>query len=130
MTRDALPTVARSGPSLPQLRAFDPESFSAIETSRDGRSVEIRALRPSDRAGLLAAIDRSSTESLYRRFFVAKRQFSEKEAAFFMNVDFVNQAALVAIVQERGMPELVGGGRYVVIRPNTAELAFFVVDEF
>ena len=31
--------------------------YSAIETLRDGRAAEIRALRPEDRAGLLAAAD-------------------------------------------------------------------------
>jgi len=130
MTRDALPATPRSHHASSGLRVFEPESFSAVETLRDGRSVEIRALRAADRTGLLAAISRGSPQSLYRRFFAAKRQFSESETAFFMNVDFVSQAALVAIVEEQGLPALVGGARYVLIEPHTAELAFFVVDEF
>lgn len=42
-------------------------AYSAFETLRDGRRVEIRALRPDDRAGLIAAVGRSSGQSLYRR---------------------------------------------------------------
>jgi hypothetical protein len=42
--------------------------YSAVVVLRDERSVEIRALVPDDRAAFLAAIDRSSTQSLYRRF--------------------------------------------------------------
>ena len=104
--------------------------YSAIETLRDGRRIEIRALRPDDQAGLLAAVERSSSQSLHRRFFGAKRFFSDKEIAFFVNVDFVNHVALVAALSEAGRTTIVGGGRYVLVRPGTAEVAFVVVDEF
>ena len=46
---------------------IDPANYSATETLRDGRSVEIRALRSQDREGMHAAIARSSSGSLYRR---------------------------------------------------------------
>ncbi len=42
-------------------------SYSATETLRGGRTVEIRAQRPHDREGMQAAIARSSSGSLYRR---------------------------------------------------------------
>lgn len=100
------------------------------ESLRDGRQVEIRALRPDDRIELLAAIGRVSTESLYRRFFAVKRNFSEKEVDFFLNVDFEKHVALVVVLEESGRPTIVGGGRYVVVRPGTAELAFAVVDQY
>jgi hypothetical protein len=38
--------------------------YSAIGALRDGRQVEIRALRPDDRADLLAAVVRTSGQSL------------------------------------------------------------------
>jgi RimJ/RimL family protein N-acetyltransferase len=105
-------------------------TYSVIERLRGGRPVEIRALRPADRAELLAAVDRSSPQSLYRRFFSPKRVFTEQEVAYFLNVDFVNHVALVAVVDEGCRPLIVGGGRYVVIRPGRAELAFAVVDQY
>ncbi|WP_454622407.1 N-acetyltransferase family protein [Bradyrhizobium cenepequi] len=77
---------------------------------------------------MLAAVGRTSTESLQRRFFVVKRGFSEKERAFFMDIDFKNHVALVALAQEAGRPVIVGGGRYVVFEPGRAEMAFVVVD--
>ena len=103
--------------------------YSAVETLRDGRRVEIGALRPDDRADLLAAVGRVGARSLFRRFFAAKRGFTEQEIAFFVNVDFVDHVALVAAVEEDGRPVIVGGARYVVARPGTAEVAFAVVDE-
>src|SRR3954467_92692 len=103
--------------------------YSVIETLRNGRRVEIRALRPDDRAGLVAAVGRASAQSLFRRFFAAKRGFTEQEIAFFVNIDFTNHVALVAVVEEDGRPVIVGCGRSLVGQPGTAEVAFAVVDE-
>jgi len=61
--------------------------YCAIEHLRDGRAIEMRALRPDDLEEMLAAIGRTSPQSLRRRFFVPKRGFSETELAFFMNID-------------------------------------------
>ena len=98
---------------------------------RDGSRVEIRALRPEDRAAVLAAVDHTSARSLYRRFFAARRSFTEREIAFFVNVDFTNHVALVAVVKhDDGGEEIVGGGRYVMLQPGRAEAAFTVVDQY
>ncbi|MBV8651749.1 MAG: GNAT family N-acetyltransferase [Alphaproteobacteria bacterium] len=108
----------------------DAANYSVFETRRDGRRVEIRALRPSDRDDLIAAVRRTSSQSLYRRFFAVKRAFTDQEVEFFSNVDFVSHVALVALVDEGGGSSIVGGGRYVVVEPGQAELAFAVVDEY
>ena len=106
------------------------EKYSATDALRDGRRVEIRALRPEDRADLLSAVNRTSAQSLYRRFFGLKRSFTDQEVAFFINVDFVNHVALVALIDEEGRPVIAGGGRYIVVQPGQAEVAFVVVDEY
>ena len=107
-----------------------PENYSATERMRDGREVEIRALQPNDKDDMLAAVGRTGTESLQRRFFVVKRGFSEKEIAFFMNIDFINHVALAALADEGGRHVIVGGGRYVVTEPGKAEIAFVVIDDY
>jgi len=104
--------------------------YAAAETLRDGRRVEIRALRPDDRNEMTAAIGRVSVQSFYRRFFGPKRHFSEQETSFFLDVDFANHVALVAVANEDGRPTIVGGGRYVVVKPGQAEVAFAVIDEY
>ena len=103
--------------------------YSAIETLRDGRAVEIRALQPADRDALAAAVSRMSDESIYRRFFSPKRHFSDREVEFYTNVDFVNHVALVAVLEDGGRSLIVGGARYVITEPGTAEVAFAVDDE-
>jgi RimJ/RimL family protein N-acetyltransferase len=105
-------------------------TYSAREQLRDGRPIEIRALRPTDEAGMLDAINHTNAESLRRRFFVTKREFSDKEKAFFLNADFVKHVALVAEIDEDGRRTIVGGGRYIVTEPGRAEIAFVVIDAY
>lgn len=105
-------------------------SYSAIERLLDGGEILIRALTPNDRGGLLDAVERIGSQSLYRRFFGAKRHFSEGEIAFFLNIDFVDHVALVAVAHDQARETIVAGARYVVVRPATAELAFAVIDQY
>jgi RimJ/RimL family protein N-acetyltransferase len=107
-----------------------PENYSVTERTRDGRAVEIRALRPDDKDDMLAAVGRTGTQSLQRRFFVVKRGFSEQEIAFFMNINFANHVALVALAEEEGRKVIIGGGRYIVTEPGQAEIAFVVIDDY
>jgi RimJ/RimL family protein N-acetyltransferase len=118
--------IGRDGP----LAMLDAANYSAVETLRDGRRVEIRAFRPSDRADLESAVARTSNQSLYLRFFTVKRRFSEREREFFLNVDFVDHVALMAWAEEAGRRVIVGGGRYVVVQPGKAEVAFVVIDQY
>jgi RimJ/RimL family protein N-acetyltransferase len=109
---------------------LDPANISVSETLRNGQRVEIRSQRLLDRRDLEAALARMSDESLHRRFFGARRHFSEKEAEYFLDIDFVNHVALVAVVEENGKQAIVGAGRYVVTQPGQAELAFGVLDQY
>ena len=108
----------------------DAATYSAIEKLRDGRPYEVRALRPEARVDLLRAVDRASASSLRRRFFSPRRHFAEHEIEFFVNVDFVDHVALVAVVDEGCEPAIVGGARFIVTEPGQAELAFVVVDAY
>jgi RimJ/RimL family protein N-acetyltransferase len=108
----------------------NPAQYSATEVLRNGRRVEIRAERPEDREAILAAVHRTSAQSLFRRFFAVKRNFSEQEISFFLNIDFATHVALVALVEEKERPTIVGGVRYIVSQPGKAEVAFAVIDEY
>jgi GNAT superfamily N-acetyltransferase len=105
-------------------------NYSALEFCRNGQRFEVRSLKPDDRSELIQAVERTTKRSLFRRFFAAKRTFSEQEISFFVNVDFVNHVALVAVTNERGRATIVGGGRYIIVRPGVAELAFTVEDQY
>src|SRR5260221_12195642 len=102
--------------------------YTARELLSDGSQLEIRALRREDEADMLAAVGKTSAQSLQRRFFVMKRHFSDKERSFFMDIDFKNHVALVALAEEAGRQVIVGGGRYIVFETGRDEMAVFVID--
>jgi len=112
------------------LATTDAAHYSAFETLRDGARIEIRAQRPQDREGIRAALARMSQQSIYHRFFTVKRAFSEQEARYFLDIDFVKHVALVAIADENGRPTIVGGCRYIVMQPGVAEVSFTVIDAY
>ena len=109
---------------------LDQAHYSATETLPDGLTLTIRSQTPNDREGWLAALARSSAETLYHRFFGVKREFSEKELHFFLDIDFIKHVALVVEVEENGKPTLIGGGRYVTIEPGRAEVSFALIDDY
>jgi RimJ/RimL family protein N-acetyltransferase len=102
--------------------------YSAIELLSDGCQITVRAFRPEDRPALIAAVGQVGPRSRYLRFFTLKREFSEREREFFLNVDFDKHVALVAIAEEAGQNPIVGAGRYVGVAPGKAEVAFTVID--
>lgn len=106
------------------------QNYTASELLRDGRRVTIRALKPDDEAGLTEAVEGLSAASLHRRFFAVKRNFSDREKDFFLRVDFVNHVALVAEIADGPQLRIIGGARYVVGSPGSAEIAFAIVDAF
>jgi len=108
----------------------DLSKYSAQEKLRNGRVIEIRALRLDDREEVLEAVQRMSEESLQRRFFSSRRTFSEKEINKFFEVDFINVVALTAVTEESGHPIIAGACRYMVFEPGRAEVAFGLGDKY
>src|SRR6478609_8411545 len=104
--------------------------YSASLQLRDGRKIQIRALAPDDRTGFIAAVDRTSAQSLYRRFFAFRRTFTDQEIDDYLNVDFVTHVALVASLQESGQGVIVGAARYISVQPGSAEVALTVEDAY
>jgi GNAT superfamily N-acetyltransferase len=109
---------------------LDVKNFSVTEALRDGRRIKIRALRPQDRDDFMAAVGRASSQSLYRRFFAVRRHFTEDETSFYLNVDFVDHVALVAVVEENAHSTIIAGARYVVDQPRQTEVALTVIDAY
>ena len=109
---------------------LDARRYSAQEVLKGGRRIEIRALQPDDRNALVAAAEGASDQLFHRRFFGPRRHFSEKEVSYFVDVDFVKHVALVAVIDEGTQPQIAGGGRYIVVQPGEAEVAFTVTDRY
>lgn len=97
---------------------------------RDGGSIRIRPIGPDDKPHILQAFDRLTATSRYRRFLSPKKELSTAELASLTEVDHVDHEALGAIDPDTG--DGVGVARYVrdPARPEVAEAAVTVVDDW
>nr|WP_157347410.1 bifunctional GNAT family N-acetyltransferase/acetate--CoA ligase family protein [Nocardioides sp. MAH-18] len=92
---------------------------------RDGRAAHIRPIRAEDRDVFLEFYDRVSDQSKYYRFFSPMPRLSERDIERFINVDNVDRVAFVLTLQG----QIIAVGRYDVIKPGEAEVAFLVEDQ-
>jgi len=98
---------------------------------RDGTSVCIRPIRPDDRDRLVALFGHLSAQSIYYRFFGAKKRLTDVELRYFTELDGVERAALVATLERDGEERIVGVARYVKLGDgdhHRADVAFTVDD--
>src|SRR4030095_12162160 len=109
------------------------ESYVSSDELRDGRKLNIRAIRPDDKPILQEALHHLSKQSQYFRFFAPKDELTEQELAFFTDVDFVHHVGLLASIVGEDSEVPAGVGRYIMPDVETsrrsAELAFTVVEE-
>jgi hypothetical protein len=78
------------------------------------------------------ACRRRSRNPARYRFTVASSasgaSFRTRRRTIFLDIDFVNHVALVTVANDAGQPTIVDGGRYIVVQPGQAEVAFAIVD--
>ena len=96
----------------------------------DGTEVELRTIRPSDRALIQAGWEQLSPASRYRRFLSVKSKLTDQELMYLTSPDGVNHVALGAARSVDGVEEGLGVARFVRLpdEPTVAEPAIAVVD--
>lgn len=99
---------------------------------RDGTRVLLRPIEAGDKDELRAGFDRLSRRSRYRRFFTAMDRLSDRQLAYFTEIDYHDHFAWVALaVDEPGSPGI-AVGRYIRLDhdPASADIALAVSDEY
>ncbi len=97
---------------------------------RDGSHVRIRQGHSSDRELLLRGFERLSPESRYRRFLAPVTELTEGMVRYLTEIDHHDHEAMIAIDEQTG--EGIGVARYVrdLERPEVAEVAVTVIDDW
>jgi GNAT superfamily N-acetyltransferase len=134
--RETLRLLRERRPEGPFLDQLEPEldelaaRVGDTATLRDGCKIMVRPIQRSDAQLLARAYERLSEESRRRRFIVAPPRLTDEDLRYLTNVDGNRHDALVAVDLETG--DLVGEARYVREpgRPDTAEVAAVVVDDW
>ncbi|WP_235547414.1 MULTISPECIES: bifunctional GNAT family N-acetyltransferase/acetate--CoA ligase family protein [unclassified Nocardioides] len=101
-----------------------PMHWEADVLLRDGRTAHIRPIHADDREVFVEFYSRVSDQSKYYRFFSPMPRLSDRDVDRFTNVDNVDRVALVLTLQG----QIIAVGRYDVIKPGEAEVAFLVED--
>jgi acetyl coenzyme A synthetase (ADP forming)-like protein len=104
-----------------------PEEWEADAVLKDGITVRMRPIAPTDGNALQALVQGLSSESSYYRFFRVKKELEPEEVRDFTHLDYERRMAFIAI--HNG--ELIGVGRYDASKknPTVAEVAFAVADD-
>ncbi|WP_235736111.1 GNAT family N-acetyltransferase [Nocardioides alcanivorans] len=90
----------------------------------DGSTAHIRPIRPEDADLLVEFYAEVSDESKYYRFFSPMPRLSDRDVARFTQVDHHDRVAMVLILAEK----MIAVGRFDVVKPGEAEVAFLVQD--
>jgi protein lysine acetyltransferase len=92
--------------------------------------VALRPIEPDDRDALLAAFERLSPLSRYRRFLTPKPRLTDADLRFLTETDPARHRALVAVDRRDG--EIVGVARFVrwSREPGAADVAVVVTDDW
>lgn len=101
-----------------------PREWEADVVLRDGSVARVRPIRPDDADGLRRFHAGQSEESIYLRFFAPIRELSDRDVERFTHIDYHERVALVVTLRE----EIIGIGRYDVVSPGSAEVAFNISD--
>jgi GNAT superfamily N-acetyltransferase len=113
----------------PPASDFNPASYWVQDTVRDGGIIVVRAIRPDDKERLREHSRRLSSESVYHRFMVYKRELSDDELRRFTELDFDQHVGIAATLSEEGREHIIGVGRYLRTSKERGEAAFSVIDQ-
>src|ERR1044071_715350 len=89
-----------------------PENFSRDVLLRDGAVLRMRALRQTDREGLIALFNRCSPETRRHRFLRMITSLPDSLLDTLVNADGVRHTALVVTQGQGGDEKIVAVGRY------------------
>jgi len=113
---------------------IDAKNYAVQETLKNGLVVTVRAIRPDDKAALLAAFRELDASSVYLRFFAPKPELTDQDLRTATEVDFVRTVALVTSIEGETGETIIGGGRYFgygdADPPDRAEVAFVVEEDY
>ncbi|HUP06303.1 MAG TPA: GNAT family N-acetyltransferase [Caldimonas sp.] len=106
-----------------------PSDYAAAETLKNGLAVTVRALRPGDREKVARAVRGLERESIYYRLFSHRGELTEAGLDRIMRFHPEREVVLLATTGSGAEERVIGSARYVVLSPQTADVAFMVEED-
>ena len=116
--------VSAAGTTAKQSPRQPPRHWEADVLLLDGGTAHIRPITPDDADRLVEFYSRVSDESKYLRFFSPMPELPERDVERFTHVDHTSRVAFVVTLAG----QMIAVGRFDVVEPAEAEVAFLVED--
>ncbi len=135
--RDALLSAAREQGLIseqavlaPLFTGIYPEQYERSIELRDGASVLLRPVKPTDERLVQEFFYGMSGKEVYYRFLHSIKAFPRKDMQQMVNIDYHRQMGVVALVGEFGNQEVAGVARYILGGDGLPEVDFAVQDKY
>ena len=97
----------------------------------DGEEVVFRPAKPVDERRIQEHFYSLNHDDVVARFFHKKHSFFKDDLADMLQIDYVNDMTMLAVVGEVGFGKVIGLGEYLLVPSrNMAEVAFSVSKEY
>ncbi len=107
------------------------ESYKTAMELKNGKSIEVRPLFPSDEFAYRNFFYSLQEKTIYYRFFYKMKVFShEVVQKQWASVDYRKNMSLIGLIQKKGHKEIVAIGSYAEEGEGRAEVAFVVREDF
>jgi acyl-CoA hydrolase/RimJ/RimL family protein N-acetyltransferase len=108
-----------------------PEELQTYRTIKTGLEIFLRPIKIDDEQVLKDFVYSLSETSMYRRFMSARLDMPHERLQKYVVIDYTQEMAILATVQEREQEKIIGVGRYYIDPlKHMAEITFAVSDEY
>ena len=116
---------------IPGEKGMYPEELEAHRTTVRGLDIFLRPAKMTDEPMLKDFFYGLSGESLYKRFFSARKDMPHKRLQDFTAVDYSKKMVIMATVMEKDREAIIGIGQYELNSDmHSAEVALVVSDKY
>lgn len=116
---------------IPGEKGIYPEELEIYRTTRKGLGLLMRPAKITDESLLKDFFYDLSDESLYKRFFSARKDMPHKRLQDFVAVDYSKKMEILATIMDKERETVVGLGQYELNSDmHTAEVALVVRDSY
>jgi GNAT superfamily N-acetyltransferase len=116
---------------IPGEKGMYPEELEIFRTTRKGLNMLLRPAKITDEPLLKDFFYDLSEDSLYKRFFSARKDMPHKRLQDFVAVDYSRKMEILATIEEKEKEIIIGLGQYELNSDmHSAEVALVVRDRF
>jgi acyl-CoA hydrolase/GNAT superfamily N-acetyltransferase len=118
-------------PEIALTGALYPENLESWGETKQGLKLFFRPIKPTDEPVMRDLFYSFSKETVYYRFFSYINAMPHEKLKRFVNVDYENEMAILAIIKKGGEEKIIGVARYSVDKATRmAEYAIEIADEW